>query len=762
MIPSDPHSVPHSSRPPNRLAQEKSPYLLQHAHNPVDWFPWGEEAFAKARAEGKPILLSIGYSTCHWCHVMERESFEDDAVAELLNQRFVAIKVDREERPDVDRVYMTAAQAMGLGGGWPLNLFLTPDLEPFYGGTYFAPEPRYGRPGFKQVLESVHQAWVTQRGRIEQSGQRVLAALASLDAPRADSAPTGTAAQENVPGPPIAAPGELEELFDEAYHYLEQTCDPKEGGFGSAPKFPSVANLDFLLRYASRDPAADTGLDPSGSAGATDPAAAESRGAALDMVLRQLDAMRAGGIHDHLGGGFHRYATDARWLVPHFEKMLYDQAQLAWVYLDAFLVTRRREFASTARDIFDYVVRDLTAGVPAGRGGEGSGGFCSAEDADSEGEEGKFYVWTPAETAALLGTEDASLFDFVFGVSPRGNFEHGASILSLARTRGEAARRFGLAEDEMERRLGAARARLLEARGRRVRPHRDDKVITAWNGLMISALARGARVLDDPALAARAASAAEFLWAGLRDEARAPRAPQPGSRAGEAAGTGAVTLRRRWRAGEAAGAGQLADYANYVLGLADLYQATHEPVWLERAVLVTEAMVERFYDDDHGGFFESPAGDPSIKVRMKDGFDGAEIAGNSIAAYDLQSLGTLLGRRDWLEKAARTFGYYGRRLAGSAMAMPRMLVAMDLAAEGTRALVREFARRFLPRDFLVLIDGGEWSRRLANLVPFAASLTPLGGRATAYVCVDHACRLPVTDARDFAAQLDERSGPAIS
>ena len=710
---------------PNRLIRERSPYLLQHAHNPVDWFPWGEEAFAKARTEDRPILLSIGYSTCHWCHVMERESFEDGTIAALLNARFVAIKVDREERPDVDRLYMTAAQAMGLGGGWPLNLFLTPALEPFYGGTYFPPEERHGLPAFARVLEGVHAAWTGQRARIEESGGRVVALLASLAAPD----PAGAVA--------AAADPESEALFAEAFESLERAQDTRAGGFGSAPKFPSVANLDFLLRYWSRDRAA--------------------RGPALELVLRQLDAMRAGGIHDHLGGGFHRYSTDAQWRVPHFEKMLYDQAQLAWVYLDACQATGRAEYAATARGILDYVARDLTSP---------EGAFYSAEDADSEGEEGRFYVWTPAGTAAVLGAEDAALFDFVHGVTAEGNFEHGASVLHLAHTPAEGARRFGLAEGEAGRRLAAARARLLEARGTRVRPHRDDKVLTAWNGLMISAFARGARVLGDPALATRAARAAEFVWAELREPDDATE--KPGGDSGRAGGG---LLRRRWREGEAAGEGQLADHAAYALGLVDLCQATHDPRWLGRAVRVTGAMIERFRDPRSGGFFESPPGDPSIRVRMKDGFDGAEIAGNSLAAHVVQLLGALLGRRDWLEEAGRTFGYYRRRLAGSAQAMPRMLVAMDLAsgpprhvvvagdpeADDTRALLREFDRRFLPREVLLVADGAGRSRGLADLAPFAAALTPQAGRAAAYVCVDHACRLPVTEAREFGALLDGRS-----
>jgi uncharacterized protein len=715
--PSSPHipapaAVPAGDpRRPNRLIREKSPYLLQHAHNPVDWFPWGDEAFARARAEGRPIFLSVGYSTCHWCHVMERESFEDEAVAALLNGHFVPIKVDREERPDVDRLYMMAAQAMGLGGGWPLNLFLTPALEPFYGGTYFPPEERYGRPAFRQVLESVHETWTEQRAAIEESGGRVLALLASLAAPAAAGG-----------ADPAAGPG-TGALCGAAFEHLQQAHDVSAGGFGSAPKFPSVANLDFLLRHWSR--------------------ARGSRGDALRLVVSQLDAMLAGGIHDHLGGGFHRYSTDAQWRVPHFEKMLYDQAQLAWVYLDAHQATGRPEYAATARGVLDYVARDLTSP---------DGAFFSAEDADSEGEEGRFYVWTPAETAAALGAADAPLFDFVHGVTSEGSFGHGGSVLRLARTAAEAAQQFGLAPAEVERRLAGARARLLEARGRRVRPHRDGKVLTAWNGLMISAFARGARVLDDPGLAVCATRAAEFVWTALRS------------------GDDGALL-RRWCEGEAAGAGQLADHAAYAIGCVDLYQATHDPRWLERAVAVTGAMIECFDDPARGGFFESPPGDPSIRVRMKDGFDGAEIAGNSLAVYAVQALGALLGRRDWLDRAGRALATYRARLAGSAWAMPRMLVAMDLAAgpvrhvvvagdpeaAGTRALIREFDRRFLPRDLLLVADGAERSRGLADLAPFAAALTPQAGRPAAYVCVDHACRLPVTDVRAFAALLDEDS-----
>ncbi|MBI3539858.1 MAG: thioredoxin domain-containing protein, partial [Candidatus Eisenbacteria bacterium] len=595
---------------PNRLAREKSPYLLQHAGNPVDWFPWGDEAFAKARRERKPIFLSIGYSTCHWCHVMEHESFENDAVAERLNRDFVPIKVDREERPDVDRVYMAAMQAMGMGGGWPLNAFLTPDLEPFFGGTYFPPRSVPGRPGMIEVLERVHEVWREQPDALRDEGRRVLASLAD-DAPgRVTDLERGTA---------------REDLIERCAGYFERAYDSAHGGFSDRPKFPSVVNLVFLMRWWARDRV--------------------RHAHALAMVRGQLDAMRAGGIHDHLGGGFHRYATDETWLVPHFEKMLYDQAQLAWAYLEAFQATGEPAYAATARGIFAYVARDLTSP---------GGAFDSAEDADSEGEEGRFYVWTPDEITSLLG-DDAAPFAARYGVSARGNFEDGTSILHEARPLDDVAREAGLTPGDLAVRLARARATLFAAREKRVRPHRDDKVLTAWNGLMISAFARGARVLGDADLATRAVRAAEFVWGHVRADAGG--------------------LMRRWRDGEAAGAGQLDDYAYLALGCVDLYQARFDPIWLERAAALVEAMLARFRDAREGGLFESPDGDPSIRVRMKDGFDGAEIAGSSIAHLVLVTLGTLLDRRAWLDEAERGFEYHARRLAAYPAAMPMMLAA---------------------------------------------------------------------------------------
>jgi uncharacterized protein YyaL (SSP411 family) len=686
-------------RPANRLAHEKSPYLLQHAGNPVDWYPWCDDAFARARAEDRPIFLSIGYSTCHWCHVMERESFENPDVAALLNDLFVCVKVDREERPDVDRLYMTAAQAMGVGGGWPLNLFLTPELEPFFGGTYFPPTSQRARPGMLELLPRVHVAWQEQREAIRDSGRRVLEQVDSLSTP--DRAPEAHDA-----------------LARECAEWLGRVCDAEEGGFGDAPKFPSPANLAFLFRWWARDP--------------------DARGDARDMALRQLDAMRAGGIHDHLGGGFHRYATDRAWLVPHFEKMLYDQALVADAFLDGWEITRDGRYADTARGIFRYLLRDLR---------EACGGFASAEDADSEGEEGRFYVWTPAQLAAALAPGDARVAAAHWGVTEQGNFEHGTSILHERRSLAATASELGMGEPEASAALERARAALLALRATRVRPHRDDKVLAAWNGLAIAALARGARVLGDPALADAAARAAGFVWDALRD-------PDSGA------------LRRRWRGGEAAGAGQLDDHAYVVRGLLELHATTHDARWLERAVALTEVQVARFWDETHGAFFESPADDAHVRVRMKDGFDGAELAGNSIAATNLVRLAALLGREDWQVKAGRTLDYYARRLAGGAWGMPQMLVAMDLAAHPARhvviagepspereALLAVARARFRPFEDLVVVDDAARAT-LARLAPFTAGLRPVAGRATAFVCVEGACRLPVTEPEAFASELD--------
>src|SRR5580765_2392248 len=684
----------------NRLAKEKSPYLLQHAGNPVDWYPWGDEAFARARAEDKPIFLSIGYSTCHWCHVMERESFENEQVAALLNAHFVPVKVDREERPDVDRLYMTAMQALGQGGGWPLNVFLTPELEPFWGGTYFPPTSAMGRPGLLQLLPRLAEAWREQRAEIAGTGSQVMTFLRTLSGPRGEAAGA-------------------EALADECAEYLSRQHDDRHGGFGGAPKFPSPANLHFLIRRAARGA-------PEGQR-------------ALEMVLLQLAAMRANGLYDHLGGGFHRYATDRAWRIPHFEKMLYDQALIADAYLDAYAAGHDRRWADTARGVFAYVARDLTSP---------EGAFWSAEDADSEGEEGRFYAWTPAQLIEALGAEPARVFAHHYGVTEQGNFELGTSVLHEAHPRAETASAFGLSEAATGVALADARAKLLAVRSRRMRPHLDDKVITAWNGLMIAALARGARVLDEPELARRAAKAADFIWMRLR-----------GADGG---------LLRRYRDGEAAFPGQLDDHAYFARACVELYAATHEPRWLERAAAVTETMLARFWDDADGAFFESPSDAHGIAIRMKDGHDGAELAGNSVATAVLLRLATLLERADWRVWAERSFAYHARRLTGAPQAMPYMVSAMERAASpprhtvivgpseraDTRALVRMFESRLRPDDDLVVVSD-ETRDALARLVSFAAKMPMREGRATAYVCRDYACRLPVHEPDEMSALLEE-------
>ncbi|HUK62066.1 MAG TPA: thioredoxin domain-containing protein [Dongiaceae bacterium] len=694
----------HVTRTPNRLAREKSPYLLQHAGNPVDWYPWGSEAFERARRENRPVFLSIGYSTCHWCHVMERESFEDDEVAALLNDGFVCVKVDREERPDVDRIYMTALQALGAGGGWPLTCFLTPEGAPFFGGTYMPPRASHGRPGLVEILPRVLEAWRDEPSALADTGRRVFEALAE---------------SARASGPPAAH----ERLFASAAETLAGAWDRTHGGFGMAPKFPSASNLGFLLRWWVRD--------------------RERHADALAMVTSQLDAMAAGGIHDHVGGGFHRYATRRDWNVPHFEKMLYDQAQLVWIYLEAHQATGSPRYAAVAGRILEYVTRDLT--LPGGA-------FASAEDADSEGEEGRFYVWTPTQLADALPAPAAALFASRYGVTGGGNFERGTSALHEAMSLADAAAAHGLDPVAAGRLLDAACVTLLATRARRPRPHRDDKVITAWNGLMISAFARGAVVLGRPVLASRAADAAKFVWTHLAREQG-----------------GRPTLARRWRDGEAAAAGQLDDHAALALGLLDLALATHDPMWLDLAVRLASEMLARFDDPTTGGLFESPGDDPTVALRLKDGYDGAELAGNSLAALVLWRLAMLLERDDFRSAAERSFAYHAERLTGNPVAMPMMLAVMERAgraprhvvvtgtpgAADTRALLGETARRFLPHDEVLLKPDGEDGRAWAGRVPFVTPLVAREGHATAYVCVDRVCRLPVTDPERFGEALDE-------
>ena len=698
----------------NRLIEEKSPYLLQHAHNPVDWYPWGEEAFEKARKEDKPIFLSVGYSTCHWCHVMERESFENEEIAALLNRFFVPVKVDREERPDVDRIYMTFVQASTGGGGWPMSVWLTPDLKPFFGGTYFPPDNRYGRPGFKTVLEYLANAWIAERQRILQSGDEVIGQLRK----HVEIASSG--------------PAWRNESAEEACFYgFRRSYDPRYGGFGEAPKFPRPVALNFLFHYARL----------------------ESNSEALDMALHTLREMAKGGMNDQLGGGFHRYSVDERWFVPHFEKMLYDQAQLAVSYLEAYLLTRDEQYASVARDIFNYVLRDMT---------QPEGGFYSAEDADSvidpakpeEKGEGAFYVWRAAEIRSLLDPQVADWFCYRYGVEEGGNVASdphgeftGKNILFQAHTIGETARQFGVAENEVESALREACAKLLEARRRRVRPHLDDKILTSWNGLMISAFAVGAQVLDEPRYAEAARRAADFVLERLYNES-------------------AGVLLRRYRDGEAGIAGFLDDYAFFANALVDLYEAVFDVRYLDLAVQLAGKMRELFEDAEAGGFFSTAAGDETLVLRLKDDYDGAEPSGNSMAALLLLRLSDLTGRADFRASVERTLAAFGSRLRTAPIAVPQMVVVHMLARRkgkqiviaggrqepATIEMLREVRSCFLPGRSILLADSDETRRALSRHSPALAGMKEVDGRPAAYVCENFTCQAPVSN-RDKLAEL---------
>ena len=705
----------------NHLAGSKSPYLQQHAHNPVDWYPWGTEAFEKAKRESKPIFLSIGYSTCHWCHVMERESFENPEIAKLINDNFVAIKVDREERPDIDAVYMQFVTAISGSGGWPMTVFLTPELKPFFGGTYFPPESRDGLIGLKALLPRVHDAWADKHETVLNSANslamKLKQAAAMGQAGRLDSA-----------------------LLDHAYEAFRGEFDVHQGGFGSAPKFPRPAVLDFLFHYYNRTGEAH----------------------ARDMALQTLGAMAAGGIHDQLGGGFHRYSTDDHWFLPHFEKMLYDQAQLACSYLDAYQITHDAIHADTARDILDYVLRDMT-------GPEGQ--FYCAQDADSAADadhpdaraEGIYYVWTADEIRGLLGEQAAAIFDYRFGVTAAGNVEHdsrgelkGKNVLSSVHTDAETAAQFGKTEGQIRETLAEAKAKLLEARSRRPRPARDDKTLTGWNGLMISAFARGGTVLHEPRYAAAAARAAEFVRSRLYEEK-------------------SHRLLRRWRQGDAAVAGFLPDYAFYIRGLLDLYESGGDVRWLKVALDLQAAQDEQFWDAAGGGYFHAGQ-DPSVIVRLKEDEDNAEPAGNSVAAMNLLRLAQISDRPEFGDKANKTFAAFAGLLNPGLASWPEMLAAIDfsdarprqivLAGKTddpqTQALLAEVSARYLPNRILLFADGGEGQWFLAARLPAVAGMTPREGKTMAYVCENYACDLPTNDPAKLGRLLDQPRSTATS
>jgi uncharacterized protein YyaL (SSP411 family) len=677
----------------NRLAGETSPYLLQHAHNPVDWHPWGEEALEKSKREDKPILLSIGYSACHWCHVMERESFEDEEIARQMNEHFVNIKVDREERPDLDQIYMNAVQMMTRHGGWPLTVFLTPDLVPFYGGTYFPPEDRHQMPGFPRILAAVSEAYRTRPEEVRQSAQEILSELRRTGVAQESSEVIDT------------------QLLDHAHRGLARTYDPRFGGFGGAPKFPSSMSLDFLLRTYKR-----TG---------------DAR--ALEMATHSCRMMAEGGMYDQLGGGFHRYSTDAQWLVPHFEKMLYDNALLTRLYLHAYQATGEGYFRRVAEETLGYVKREML---------DESGAFYSTQDADSEGVEGKFFVWDLEEVESLLGPGDARLFCAYYDVTEGGNFEE-RNILHVRRPAAEVAREQGVTAERLSEAVERGRGILYTERERRIKPGRDEKVITAWNGLMLEAYAEAAVVLGRDDYREVAERNAEFILNTLLSEG---------------------LLLHVYKDGRAKHVGFLDDYAFVVSGLVTLYETTGRLRWLEAASALADKMVEEFWDEEGGGFFYNGRSGETLIVRNKDYFDNATPSGNSVAAEALLRLSVLTGNEDYRRKAVNVlrlvrdaverypsaFGY-ALGAIDFYLSTPKEIVVVG-EAEQARPLLREVWGRYLPNKVVVISPDADESA--AAIVPLLQERTAQGGRATAYVCESYTCLQPVNTPEELAAQLE--------
>lgn len=705
----------------NFLINEKSPYLLQHAHNPVNWHPWGDIAFEKAKSEDKPIFLSIGYSTCHWCHVMEKESFSNPDIAAILNKHFIAVKVDREERPDIDKIYMAAAASAGWGGGWPLSMWLTPDLKPFYGGTYFPPDSRWGRPGFPEILEFVSNTWQNDRERVLTIGNQLTEHLESYAAIKHEG-------------------GDLDsESLDNGFKSLRQEYDSSRGGFNGAPKFPMPVNHNFLLRYY----------------------AYSGNEEALNISRHTLREMGKGGIYDHIGGGFHRYSTDAKWHIPHFEKMLYDNAQIAVNYLDAYQITKEEQFAKTARETLNYVLRDMT---------HPEGGFFSAEDADSlppelagkvsddtheHKSEGAFYLWEKQEVLNILGDESGEIFSYRYGINKNGNAESdphgefkGKNIPYIAYSINETAKHFKKSEDEIVNILEEGKKSLFEFRNTRPRSGLDDKILISWNGLMISAFARASQVLNEPKYAEAAKKAAQFIQSNLYADKK---------------------LFRRWREGHRKGEGLANDYAFLVQGLIDLYEASFDIKWLNWAIELTEIQNSLFYDVENGGFYMTTAGSgDNLLLRMKEDVDNVQPSASSVASLNLLRLSQLTDRADFREAAENTLSSFANQMKQQARSLPQMLVALnyylskpqhiiilgDPKSSDTHKMLEEIHKRFAPNKALVLISGEGSQRDVSQYLPFIQDFRRINGKATAYICVDYTCSLPTSDIQAIDSILD--------
>ena len=683
----------------NRLAREKSPYLLQHALNPVDWHPWGEGAFEKARREDRPIFLSIGYATCHWCHVMAHESFEDEEVARLMNDYFVSIKVDREERPDIDAIYIRVCEMMNNSAGWPLSIIMTPDRKPFFAGTYIPKNTLYGRMGMVDLIPRVDTLWRTERGKLLYSADQVVSALGQISS----GAPGGALNPS---------------LIARAYEQLSQGFDRAQGGFGGAPKFPTPHNLLFLLRYWS----------------------ATGEAHALEMVEKSLGSMRRGGIYDHVGFGFHRYATDQEWLVPHFEKMLYDQAMLAMAFTEAYQATGKDGYGQTAREIFAYLARDMT---------DSSGGFYSAEDADSEGEEGLYYVWTAGEVAKVLGDGEAKWVGEAFNLEGAGNYLEESTRQNTGRNIFHL--KAPLEGPESLARWEAARSRLFQAREGRIHPGKDDKILTDWNGLMIAALAKAARALDAPEYAGLARRAADFILDKMRLENG--------------------RLLHRYREGAAGVPAFLDDYAFFIWGLLELYEATFEVKYLKTALELNGLLLTHFWDGDGGGFYFTADDGEALLVRQKQIHDGAIPSGNSVAMMNMIRLARITGEPSLEERAARIGEAFARRVELAPMMQTQLMSALSFAlgpsyevviagrtgAEDTRKLLKELGAHYQPNKVVLLRPEEEETPEITGLAPYTGACRPREHRATAYVCVKQACALPTTSAEKMNELLNVRS-----
>jgi len=689
----------------NRLAKEKSPYLLQHADNPVDWYPWGEEAFKKAREEDKPIFLSIGYATCHWCHVMEHESFEDPVVAALMNEAFINIKVDREERPDIDQVYMTVCQMLTGSGGWPLTIIMTPDKVPFFAATYLPRQSRLGRIGMIELAPKVQEIWNSERDKVVASAEQISARLTVVSQPQA-AGPIDTG------------------LPDRAFRELVSRYDANHGGFGSAPKFPSPHNLLFLGRYSKL----------------------RNQPEANRMVDRTLDAMRRGGIFDQVGFGFHRYSTDAEWLVPHFEKMLYDQAMLVLASTEAFLAGGDPMHKKTVDEVVTYVLRDMTSP---------NGGFYSAEDADSDGEEGLFYLWTVGELEQVLGREDADFAAAIWNANKDGNFADeasgaitGANILHRSSGNEADAKRLGIQAPEFEVRLESVRSRLFEHREGRIHPLKDDKILADWNGLMVAALARAGRVFGEDKYIETAASSAGFVLESMVSKGR---------------------LQHRWRDGELTIPAFLDDHVFVIWALLELYDATLDSAHLANAIELQKRTDDLFWDGDNGGYYFSPDDGEKLLVRQKEVYDGAIPSGNSVAARNLVRLARLTGRSDYSDRADAVFAAFAADTGRGASAHSHMadavlltsspsleiVIAGDRDHADTRALLEQVRSRYLPQGVVLLVEPGAAGDVIRGIAPFSENHVPVDGKAAAYVCRDFACTLPTTDPDELGRLLTE-------